>query len=372
MIPPPPIVLQILPSMNQGGVENAAFDIAEALTLAYPDTPTYIVSQGGSLLQKEHRFKHIQLSVHSKNPLQMGRNVIRLLKLIREHKISIIHARSRAPAWSALIAARLLGIPLITTYHAAYKGRTFFKKLYNSVMARGDRVIVISRFVEQHVKKMHPEARTILIYEGTDTAFFTPSHDRISSEARGEKVFFLPSRLSPIKGAHIALRAFKRLTLEYEDTRLILIRTGKAGYIKIIEALIEELGLGDSVKFIEPTFDLRPVYGQSLAVLMTSIVPEAMPRVCVEALSMENILIATDIGANPEICKNNETGFLVKPGDVDDLHEAMEKAINLSAEERLRLQNNGRQRACTHFSSTSMYQKTFQLYQEVLTCRSSS
>lgn len=352
-----PVVLQVLPAMHQGGVEHATFDMAEALA---PLGKTYVASHGGSLLEKTHHFTHIPLPLNTKNPLKMLQNAFILRKMIHDHEITIVHARSRAPAWSAWLACKMTGTTFVTTYHAAYKGQSFFKKLYNSIMARGDYVIAISKFIQTHVKKNYPLANVHLIYEGIDTDFYTPT--------RGTKnpVIFLPSRLSPIKGIHIAIKALAELVKTHPDAKLMLIRTGKPRYIEEMDTLIEHLHLKNHVLFISPTSDLRPYYETAAIVLMTSVVPEALGRISLEALAMKCILIATDSGANPEICIDKKTGFLVPPGDYKKLALMMAYCLNMDDESKNSLYKRGRDHVEHYFSVKTMHQKTIAMYKRSL------
>ncbi|MBX9977874.1 MAG: glycosyltransferase family 4 protein [Alphaproteobacteria bacterium] len=354
-----PIALQVLPKMNQGGVEHATFDMAEALVSTYK-TKTYVASNGGELLDKPHHFIHITAPLHSKNPLRMMQNAFILRKMIRSHGINIVHARSRAPAWSAWLACKMTGAIFVTTYHAAYKGKSFIKKLYNSVMARGHRVIAISDFIQNHVLKNYPWANVQLIYEGIDTDFYTSTTDTKNP------VIFLPSRLSPIKGIHIALKALAEVIKTHPNVKLMLIQTGKPNYIKEIDTLIEKRHLNNHVIFIPPTSDLRPYYEKASIALMTSVVPEALGRISLEALAMKCLLIATAIGANPEICIDTKTGFLVPPGDYKKLALMMIYCLNLDDESKNSLYKRGRDHIEQHFSSNTMHQKTIELYESLL------
>ncbi len=353
------VLLQVLPSLGQGGVEHATFDMAEALCEVFPDCPTYVGSSGGDLLGKPHGFIHLTLPLHSKNPFRILLNAYRLRMFIQQYSITLVHGRSRSPSWSAWLACRLTGVPFITTYHGAYKAKSSLKKLYNSVMARGEKVIAISNYMKKHIEKHYPFAKTELVYEGINTDFY-----QSTTKASG-KTIFLPCRLSPIKGVHIAIGAFQKVVEKHTDARLMLIRIGKKNYIEEIDKLIERLNLKAHVEFIEPTSDLRPYYERSAIILVASVVPEALGRVSLEALAMERLLIATDLGANPEICIEGMTGFLVSPANVGQLASALVHCLTLDDEMKNRIARNGRAHVEERFSSKSMFEKMIDLYKSL-------
>ncbi len=346
--------------MHQGGVEHAAFEMAEYLAAALPQSKTYVASKGGSLLEKNYHFQHLTLPLHSKNPFTIFLNAFRLAKIIKKHNIDIVHARSRAPAWSAWLACKMTGVPFVTTYHAAYKGRSFFKKFYNSIMARGEKVIAISHFIQNHVTFHCPLANVVLIYEGINTDFYQ------SKRAASAPVLFLPSRLSPLKGIHVAIKALARLTPQYPEIKLLLMRVGKENYLQQIDHLIRAHQLEKHVRFIEPTPDLRPHYEEASIVLMTSVTPEALGRVSLEALSMQRLLIATNLGANPEICIDGVTGFLVKPGSDKDLADKINDCLMMEEARRAKISQKGRAHVLQNFSKDYMHEKTIKLYQSLL------
>lgn len=364
-----PIVLQVLPAMNQGGVEHVTLMMARAVGKRFGKHASFIASQGGSLLgslrDKDEPFSHTMLPLASKNPFIILWNAFRLFKVIKMHHINIVHARSRAPAWSALLAAKMAKIPLITTVHGAHKVTysskilSRIKRLYNSSMVRGDVVIAISPFIKNYIEKNYPKVMPFLIQEGIDTEFYKRKKHR---DEKKDPVLFLPSRLSPIKGIETALLAIKQLIKDYPTLTLMLINTGKASYRANIDHLIDTHYLHKHVIFVEPKADLREYYENADIVLMPSIVPEALGRTSIEALSMECILIATNIGATPSICVHEETGFLVPPGDTDDLVSAIHRALSLETKERTQFHQRGRAWVKTHFDNNGMIEQTLTIY----------
>lgn len=365
-------VLQVLPALNQGGVEHATLDIACGLSAAHPDQPNFIASNSGALVaQLPPQTHHITLPLHSKNPLTILLNAYRLCRVIQKHNISVVHARSRGPGWSAFLACRFTKTPFVTTYHGAhsntYRSRIVsrFKKFYNSVMARGNAVIAISDFMKRHIVAQYPASqnRIVSIQEGIDTDAFTRTQNAPSSP----RYIFCPSRMSTIKGVDILLRAFAQCVYTHNtpDLKLMLMRTGKQNYIDQIDQMIEGLNLAHFVEWQNPNHDLRPLYTRASITVAPSRVDEALGRVSLEALSMQTLLIATHTGATPEICIHGKTGFLVKPDDVEGLTNALIQALSMPKQASDTLKNAGRNHMIDRFSKTAMIEKTLKLYENL-------
>lgn len=361
-----PRVLQVLPALSQGGVERATLDMANALMRKFPKTPTYVGSAGGvyeKQLPKE--CMHICLPLNTKNPLIIIANAFRLAYVIKKYNIQIVHARSRAPAWSAWLACKITKTHFLTTYHAAYKGKTFFKRLYNSVMARGDAVITISEFITKHVEKNYPWANAILIREGIDTNYFDPEHIP-SSIPTEKKTLFLPSRISPTKGIFTALQALSHLKHRGISAKLLLIRSGKESHLNEVDVFIKKNNLSSSVEFLEPTSDLRPYYKRADIVLVPSLVPEAFGRVAVEAMLLKKIVIGTNHGALRESIVDGKTGFLTTPGNHKDLAEKIQNVIKLSSQEHIKMAELAQIHALENFSLAKMTNEIISLYQKYI------
>lgn len=369
-----PRILQVVPTLHSGGVERAAFDMAHALASTYPDTANFIVTAGGRMVEHLPPKTHvIFLPVHLKNPISMLLNAYRLVKIIQKYDIHIVHARSRAPGWSALIACRFLKIPLVTTYHGAHKHiyrlplLSFFKKLYNSVMARGDAVIAISDFMWRHIASLYPKSLPHLhrIYEGIDTDFFNPDlvPSKKSKNTSKEYILFCPSRISPIKGVNTLVQAVSKLVSHIPNIKLILIRHGKQHALHDMDTLIQTLKLTDYVEWHPPTQDLRPFYARAHITVVPSHAPEALGRVSLEALSMKCLLIATDVGATPEICIPHHTGYLVPPQNARALRDMILHIAHEDAATHARIKEQARAHVIDHFSKTVMESKTLALYQ---------
>ena len=364
-----PIVLQLLPAMNQGGVEHVTLMMARAIGKWFGKNASFIASQGGnlgdSLHQKDEPFCHITLPLASKNPFTMVWNAWCLLKVIKHHHINLLHARSRAPAWSALLAAKWAKIPLITTVHGAHKVHyhskilSFFKRLYNSSMVRGDIVIAVSPFIKGYIEKNYPNVNPLVIQEGIDTTFYQRTQHR---EDNRSPVLFLPSRLSSTKGIDCALLALAKLIQDDPSITLMLIHTGKKSYREKLDQMIDEHHLKKNVIFVAPQPDLRAYYDAADIVLMPSLVPEALGRTSIEALSMECILIASDIGATSSICVHENTGFLVRPGDVQGLVSTIKRVISMEQPMKEQLHKNGRAWVKAHFDHNGMIKQTLDVY----------
>lgn len=367
-----PIVLQILPSMNQGGVERVTFDMAHALAKAFPNQKNYVASNGGSLVADlPKKTEHYQLNLNSKNPFIILKNAFMLKSFINKKGINIVHARSRAPAWSAWLAAKMAGVKFITTYHAAYKSKSLLKKLYNSIMVRGEVVITISKFIDEHVKKEYPKANRKLIVEGIDTDYFSPKaqFEKIIKEelfGNNNPVIFIPSRQSKTKGIEVAIEALKELLQSGKKLNLLLIETGKSSYIEYVKTIVEKHNLKSTIKWIAPQLDLRPYYDMCDMVLVPSIVPEALGRVNVEALAMEKSLISTNIGANPESCVHEKTGFLSEPGNPNDLAAKINLVLKAEREFLQEMQKTGREHVMRDFNINHTMTKTIDLYNSLI------
>ena len=363
-----PRILQVLPSLNQGGVERATIDVATAIATTY-GIKTYIASHGGVLEDILcEGICHIKIPLHTKNPLKMMANVFALYKVIKEFKIDVVHARSRGPAWSAWFACLLTKTPFVTTYHAAYKSRNKVKSFYNSVMARGHRVITISKFIDDLVEKRHPWAQRNLIYEGIDIDYFSKDaeFDRFDPKALFKHdlpLLFVPSRQTPIKGIETAVHAVSEMR---GKVNLMLIETGKEAYISHVKSLIESLNVGDYINWLSQRSDLRPYYKASDIVVVPSIQPEALGRVNIEALSMERVLVSSNLGANSESCIAYKTGFLFEPGDVHSLTQEITRVLSLTEQEKQVFHQSGRQLVESRFNLRTTIEKTIQLYQSLL------
>lgn len=372
-----PAVLQVVPSLVTGGVERGTVDVAAALVDA--GWKSLVVSSGGPMVREVLRSgaEHIELPVHSKNPMVMRSNVERLASIIRDYGIDIVHARSRAPAWSARRAARGAGVRFMTTIHARYNLGLPLKRLYNSVMADGDRVITNSAFIARYALetyKADPE-RIRVIHRGIDIDRFDPakvSAERViklSTDWRlpdGVPVVMLPGRLTRWKGQTVLIEAIARLGRD--DVRCLIVGSdqGRTGYRRELEALIEKRQLGGVVHLVGDCGDMPAALMLADAVVSASTDPEAFGRVIVEAQAMGRPIVAADHGASRELVLPEETGWLVPPNDPDALADALRSALALDATARESWARRAITRTQELFTKQKMCAETLDVYRELL------
>ncbi|MEX2454502.1 MAG: glycosyltransferase family 4 protein [Rhodospirillaceae bacterium] len=372
-----PAVLQVLPSLSTGGVERGTVDIATALTEA--GRGAVVASAGGPMAREIERANavHVTLPLDSKNPLVMRRNVAALETVIREHGIAIVHARSRAPAWSARAAARRCGVPFVTTFHGTYNFGNPFKKAYNAVMASGDIVIAISDFIGRHVTETYGTApeKVRVIPRGIDLETFNPdavSPERMIQLAQswrlpdGAPVIMLPGRLTRWKGQAVLIEAARRLGRP--DVRVLLVGDdqGRAAYREELEDLIGRIGAEGIVHLTGPCRDMAAAYMLADVVVSASTDPEGFGRVAAEAQAMGRPVIATDHGGARETVIAGETGWLVPPGDADALARALRAALTMSNEDRDAVARRAIAHIRKNFTRAEMCRATLAVYDELL------
>jgi glycosyltransferase involved in cell wall biosynthesis len=333
-------VLQILPDLNAGGVEGTTVEMVEALVAA--GHGAHVLSAGGRLVTEVERLGgvHHRANIGSKNILSVPWRIAGIRRLIAEHDIDVVHARSRAPAWPAMFAARAEKVPFVTTYHGTYNARSGLKRFYNSVMARGDLVIANSNFTRDHLMAQHgTAAETItVIPRGVDMARFDPAAvtaDEIGAKRKswgvqaGETVLVLPGRLTRWKGQTVAIRALAELPQSY---RLILVgdAQGRTDYVAELAALGKSLDVGARVHLAGHATDMPVVLAAADIVLTPSTDPEAFGRTAAEAQAMNRPIVAADHGGAVEVVVAGETGFRTPPGDAKALAVAILKVGQLS------------------------------------------
>ncbi|HER26504.1 MAG TPA: glycosyltransferase [Rhodospirillales bacterium] len=370
-------VMQVVPSLVQGGVERGTVEIAGAIVKA--GGRAIVVSSGGPMVHDLTRVgaEHITLPVHSKNPLVMHNNVALLQKRITDLGVDIVHVRSRAPAWSCLRAARKAGVHLVTTFHGTYSSGNWFKRYYNSVMCRGERVIAISNFIAGHIRRLYgvDAARIRVIHRGVDLDRFDPtvvSAERVVALAGtwrlsdGLPVVMLPGRLTRWKGQTVFIEAIARLGRR--DIRCVLVGShqGRTGYKQELEDLIEKHDLGEIVRLVDDCKDMPAAYMLTDVVVSASTDPEAFGRVVAEAQALGRPVIAPDHGGARETVIAEKTGWLVPPGDVQALASAIDHALSLDGPTRRRMADLAIKNVKMHFSKAAMCAKTLDVYDEIL------
>lgn len=378
-----PVVLQVLPSLDQGGggVERSAIDVAAAVAAA--GGVSLVASRGGGLVREIERggAEHIELPLHSKNPFVMRANIDRLAGLIGERGVTLLHARSRAPAWSAFAAAERTGVPFVTTYHGVYNGRGRLKRLYNGIMARGRIVIANSAFVADQIATTYdvPPDRIRTIYRGVDLERFAA--DRVSAERmiqlaerwgvpEDASVILLPGRLTRWKGQLDLVDAIGHLVSANPDrsVRCLLVGDdqGRTGYRRALEARIDARGLSGIVQVAGRCDDMPAAYMLADVVVSASTDPEAFGRIVAEAQAMGRPVVVSNHGGAAEQVIGGETGWLFTPGDTVALAEALARALDLDPTQRDLLASRAVSRVRNHFTKAAMTGATLEVYAEVL------
>lgn len=372
-----PVVMQVVPELGPGGVEQGCIDMAIEIVRA--KARAIVVSHGGSRVPELLRAGavHIDLPVHSKNPFTIWRNIRRLRALVRKYDVDIVHARSRAPAWSALYACRGTQARFVTTCHAPYNIGGRLKRWYNSSIAAGERVIAISHFVGDYLKKnycMDPE-KIRVIPRGVALDRFHPSAvspERIISLARkwrlpdGVSVVMMPARLTRWKGHHVLIDAMS--LIKRPDVFCVLIGSdqGRTEYTKALLDHIRARKLEGHVRIVDHCDDMPAAYMLAAAVVNASIEPEGFGRVPVESQAMGRPTIATDHGGACETVIPGQTGWLVPPGDAKALAAAILQALDLEPERRALLATHAMAHVAENFTRTLMADWTLDVYAELL------
>jgi len=374
----PLTILQVLPRLDTGGAERAVIEIAEAIQNS-GHLALIACEEGGALTSAALRTgaELIALPLATKSPLTIRRNATRLQSLIAERGISLVHAHSRAPAWSALWATQRTKTPFITTYHGAYSQNSIFKRRYNAVMAAGDRVIAVSAFIAGLIRARHatPEAKLRTILGGVDAQKFDPAGvlgDRVSRLARewrldvGRPTILLPGRLTGWKGQKLLITALAKL--RHADAIAILAGSdqGRENYTQNLIALAQSLGVENRLRLAGHTEDMPAAMMLADVVVNASTDPEAFGRTIIEAQSMGRIVIAADHGGARETILPNETGLLFPPGDANALAAAIDAALDLPPDARVWWGQHARAHVASNYSVAAMQNAVLSVYAEVL------
>jgi glycosyltransferase involved in cell wall biosynthesis len=371
-----PAVLQVLPALDAGGAERSAVDVAAALVRQ--GWRAIVASSGGRLQRELERAGaiHATLPVDSKNPLIMRGNIERIGELIDRHGVRLVHARSRAPAWSARAAARRRGVPFVTTFHGTYNDN-WLKHGYNAIMVKGDRVIANSEFIAAHIRGNYgvADGRLTTIPRGIDVDRFDPArvtHERMIQLARAWRlpdahhVVLLPGRLTRWKGQAVLIEAMT--LLKRQDVVAVMVGDdqGRTGYRRELERLIARRGLAASTRLVGHCNDMQSAYALADVVVSASTDPEAFGRVAAEAQAMGRPVIASDHGGARETVRGGETGWLVRPGDASQLAAALELALGMTPEERAAVAAAARAHIAERFDVRLMCERTLAVYAELI------
>jgi len=377
-------VLQVIPKLGYGGAETGCYDLAHYLS--ENDCSSYIVTSGGELLKfiNKKKVKLIKLPVQSKNPFLILFNAIALVFIILFHNISIVHARSRAPAWSCLLATKITRRKFVTTFHGTYNFKNLIKKFYNSIMVRSDLVIAGSNFVFSHVnesysKFLNYKKKFLVIFRGINVDYFDPSTILESEEnqlledwnlSKDKKIILMPGRLTAWKGQELFIEALNLVNKElgYLSFYAVILGSdqGRDIYSKKIKRLAEQYRLTKQLKFINHCKNMPLAYKISDIIVSASIEPEAFGRVAVEAQSMEKPIIASDIGGSNETIDNNKTGFLFESTNVESLSKKIMKVLNLDESTLKSMGIEGRKNIIKRFNVEKMCFSTYSEYKKLL------
>ncbi|MDC0480811.1 glycosyltransferase family 4 protein [Candidatus Pelagibacter sp.] len=377
-------VLQVIPKLGYGGAETGCYDIAHYLP--ENNCGSYIVTSGGELLKfiDKKKVKIIKLPVHSKNPLIIFINFLALIFIIIINNISIVHARSRAPAWSCLIAAKITGRKFVTTFHGTYNFNSKIKKFYNSVMVRSDLIIAGSNFIFSHIKEnytkyLNAKKKLLVIFRGINVDYFDPTTKLDSDEKKllkkweiekDKKIILLPGRLTGWKGQEVFIEAINLVNIElgYEAFYAVILGSdqGRDLYKKKLIRLTEQYRLINQVKFIDHCKDMALAYKVSDIVVSASIEPEAFGRVAVEAQSMEKPIIASNIGGSKETVIDEKTGFLFESNNAKSLSQKILKLLSMDEASLNSIGREGRKNIIQKFNVEKMCFSTYSEYKRIL------
>ena len=377
-------VLQVIPRLGYGGAETGCYDIAHYLP--EKNCKSYVVTSGGELLKfiNKEKVKLIRLPVNSKNPLLIFLNTIFLIGVILFFNISIVHARSRAPAWSCLIATKITGRKFVTTFHGTYNFSGKLKKFYNSVMVRSDLIIAGSNFIFSHIKENYSEflglnKKFLVIFRGINVDYFDPTTKLETDEKKllqewdinkEKKIILVPGRLTSWKGQELLIEAVNLVNIElgYEAFNVIILGSdqGRNLYKKKLVRLTEQYRLTNQIRFVDHCKDMALAYQVSDFIISPSIEPEAFGRVAVEAQSMEKLIIASNIGGSNETIVNNKTGLLFDSGNSNSLSKKIIQAITMDEASLKLMGKEGRKNIIQKFNVEKMCFSTYSEYKRLL------
>ena len=377
-------VLQVIPKLGHGGAETGCYDVAHYLP--ENNCKSFIVTSGGELIKfiNKEKVKLIKLPVNSKNPIIILFNSIALIFIIFYYNISIVHARSRAPAWSCLLATKVTGRKFVTTFHGTYNFNNKMKKFYNSVMVKSNVVIAGSNFIFSHIKENYSDYlnyknKLLVIFRGINVDYFDPTTKTELEEIKllkswdieeNKKIILLPGRLTSWKGQELFLEAINLVNIQlgYEAFYAVILGSdqGRDLYKKKLIRLSEQYRMTKQVKFIDHCKDMALAYKVSDIIVSSSIEPEAFGRVAVEAQSMGKIIIASNIGGSNETVIDEKTGYLFESGNSKSLSEKIFKVLNLDDMTLKTVGIEGRKNAVSKFNVEKMCFSTYSEYKKLI------
>jgi len=382
-------ILQVIPKLGYGGAETGCFDLAHYLS--ENKCSSYIVTSGGELIKyiNKKKVKLIRLPVHSKNPILILLNAIILIGIILFFNISIVHARSRAPAWSCLLATKITRRKFVTTFHGTYNFGNSLKKFYNSVMLRSDLIIAGSNFIFSHINENYSnylglDKKFLVIFRGINTEYFNQKkivkedeHKLLKKwdinkyvDLKDIPLILLPGRLTNWKGQEIFIEAIHNVNKELPDKEFFAVilgsDQGRKVYKKKLLRLVEQYRLQNIIKFIDKCELMPLAYKVSDIIVSTSIEPEAFGRVSIEAQSMEKPIIASNIGGSKETIIDDKTGFLFEAGKIEALSEKIIHVLNLDESTLKFIGIEGRKNVIKKFNIEKMCFSTYSEYKKLI------
>ena len=377
-------VLQVIPKLGYGGAETGCYDIAHYLP--ENNCESFIATSGGELLKfvDRKKVKIYRLPVQSKNPILILINAFILVGIILFNNISLVHARSRAPAWSCFLATKITRRKFVTTFHGTYKFNNNIKKIYNSIMARADLIIAGSNFIFSHIKQNYSKyldgkKKLMVIFRGINVDYFDPTTKIDIDEKKllkkwdiekDKKIILLPGRLTSWKGQEVFIEAINLVNIElgYEAFYAVILGSdqGRDLYKKKLVRLSEQYRLSKQLRFIDHCKDMALAYKVSDIVVSASTEPEAFGRVAVEAQSMEKPIIASDIGGSKETIVDEKTGFLYQAGDAKSLSNKILKILYMDETLLKSIGAQGRKNIVQKFNVEKMCFSTYSEYKRLL------
>ena len=377
-------VLQVIPKLGYGGAETGCYDIAHYLN--ENDCKSYIITSGGELTKfiNKKKVKLIRLPVQSKNPIIMLFNAIVISLIILFCNINIVHARSRAPAWSCFLATKITGRKFVTTFHGTYNFNSKIKKFYNSVMVRSDLIIAGSNFIFSHInenysKYLNANKKFLVIFRGINTDYFDPSTTLEKDEDNlfkswelkvGKKIILFPGRLTSWKGQEMFLDSINKVNIQLGHDAFIAVilgsDQGRELYKKKLIRLVEQYRLTNQVKFIEHCKNMPVAYKISNFVISASIEPESFGRISVEAQSMQKPILASNIGGSKETIIENKTGILFESGNSEEMSKKIIELLNFDESTLNQMGIEGRKNVINKFNVEKMCFSTYSEYKKLI------
>lgn len=371
------VVLQVLPALISGGVEREVMDIAEGLVLN--GYKSLVASSGGVLVSSlcQQGSQHFTLPLNSKNPLVIISNIFRLAKIVKENKVDIIHAQSRAPAWSAYFASKISKCHFITTIHGAHSIDNLFKRIYNSIMCKGEKIICVSEFIALYAKENYKFNHNNLevIHCGTNIKKFdyeAVDKQRIANLAcrlrlnTDKPIITLPGRLTRGKGHLLLLEAIKKLPLHSVTCLFVGDDTGHLKYREELQDKIYQYNLQDDVIITSNVNDMPAIYALSDIVTCISTKPESFGLISIEAQAMGRMVIVSNLGGIRETIIDKKTGWIIEPGNVEELVKVISEIIKMNVKERIEIANSAKKHIESKFSLEKMNKSIIRIYNSIL------